>query len=365
MTRKHAVTFVTIVPSPYQQDFFAAIAARGDIDLRVLYMEAASPDSPWPEATLRPFERLLPGFWVPFSNVRFHFNWSIPDFDDFDFVVLSSMTSWTGQWLMRRRLRGMRWLFWGEILRKRDGWIRKRAQRLLAASLATAAGIVGVGRAAEQDYAERFPGIPHFSIPYHCNLSEFLSLPRRRESEQRTVFLFCGQMIRRKGVDLLLIAFDRLVARGLDVELRLVGREADLGQFLLNLSSRSKARIHYDGFQPPEKLPDFFADSDAFVLPSRHDGWGVVVNQALGAGLPVITSDAVGAGLDLVEDEINGLKFAAGDLDGLERSMARIASSPEEARRWGEASRRKALELTPEAGAEKWVRVFESLADGR
>jgi glycosyltransferase involved in cell wall biosynthesis len=99
-----------------------------------------------------------------------------------------------------------------------------------------------------------------------------------------------------------------------------------------------------------------------FVLPSRHDGWGVVVNQALGAGLPVIVSDAVGAGLDLVEEGVNGLHFAAADLAGLLNCMESIASSPEKARQWGKASRRKAMAITPETGAEKWAQVLESLA---
>jgi glycosyltransferase involved in cell wall biosynthesis len=172
-------------------------------------------------------------------------------------------------------------------------------------------------------------------------------------------------MIRRKGVDLLLAAFERIVAKGLDVELRLVGREASLPEFLASLSPEAKARVRYEGFQPPERLPHYFSASDVFVLPSRHDGWGVVVNQALAAGLPVITSDAVGAGLDLIEDDVNGFKFPAGDVEALQRSMERVASGPEDAHRLGEASRSKALTLTPEAGAEKWARVFDCLTNGR
>jgi glycosyltransferase involved in cell wall biosynthesis len=364
MTSRYRVTFVTIVPSPYQRDLFAALAARRDVDLSVYYMEAASPDSPWPEAPLRPFERILPGFWVPFGAVRFHFNWSPPELDAADVVVLSSFTSWTGQWLMRRGLRAKRWLFWGERLRSQSSGWREIVQRRLIAPVARATGIVGIGRDAEDDYARRFPGMSHYCIPYHCDLTEFLARSRDRESGEPLVFLFCGQMIRRKGVDLLLAAFDRLAGKGLDVELRLVGREADLPEFLKAVSPAARARIHYEGFQPPERLPCYFARSDVFVLPSRHDGWGVVVNQALGAGLPVITSDAVGAGLDLVEDGVNGLKCAAGDLDDLEKCMERIASRPDEARRWGEVSRRKAASISPEAGAEKWVRVFDSLAKG-
>ena len=62
MQRKYKVAFVTIVPSPYQRDLFGALAAREEIDLSVYYLEAAVPDSPWPEKELRPFEKILPGF---------------------------------------------------------------------------------------------------------------------------------------------------------------------------------------------------------------------------------------------------------------------------------------------------------------
>ena len=101
---------------------------------------------------------------------------------------------------------------------------------------------------------------------------------------------------------------------------------------------------------------------DVFVLPSRHDGWGVVVNQALGAGLPLLCSDAVGAAHDLIESEVNGLIFPAGNAAALLACLRRLATSPETVFRWGQASRRKAAEWTPAAGAEKWLRVFESLS---
>src|SRR5262245_38563785 len=105
MKTKHKVLFITIVPSPYQRDLFQALNAREELDLNVCYMEASSPDSPWPERPLRSFERILPGFWIPFAGARGHVNWNLPNLSDRDFVVLSSFTSWTGQWLMRVGLR--------------------------------------------------------------------------------------------------------------------------------------------------------------------------------------------------------------------------------------------------------------------
>src|SRR5262249_47435280 len=151
----------------------------------------------------------------------------------------------------------------------------------------------------------------------------FHSICRTRPGS-KTTFLFCGQMIRRKGVDLLLTAFDRLITKGHDVRLLLVGWQGDLSDFLPSISPAARCNTIYEGFQPPEQLANYFAKADVFVLPSRHDGWGVVVNQALAAGLPIITSDAVGAGLDYVENGSNGLRVAAGEVDALYRAMETI-----------------------------------------
>ncbi len=360
---KHKALFITVVPSPYQRDLFGALAAREDVDLSVCYMEGASPDSPWPEKPLRPFERIMPGFWVPLGNARAHVNWGLPDLSEPDIVVVSTYATITGQWLIRK-LRGKRWLFWGERLRRNSG-LKGLVQRTLAAPLSHASGIVGIGHAAEDDYRRRFPNLSHFCIPYHCDLSNFFKIRPNREMGAPMTFFFCGQMIRRKGVDLLLLAFERLVASGANVRLLLVGREADLPKFMEVVSPDAQSKIHYEGFQAPERLPEYFGKCDVFVLPSRQDGWGVVINQALAAGLPIITSNAVVAGLDLVETGNNGMCVPANDVDALYQAMRTLALNPELARQWGERSTERAYDLTPEAGAEKWVRVFDHFVDGK
>jgi glycosyltransferase involved in cell wall biosynthesis len=359
MQRKQKVVFVTIVPSPYQRDLFGALAAREDIDLNVYYLESAAPDSPWPEKELRSFERILPGFWIPFGSMRAHVNWQIPDFSKTDFVILSSFTSFTAQLLMRNSLRGRRWLFWGERMRPQTG-MKQRVQQQLALPIGSAAGIVAIGSAAEHDYRSRFPQLRHFCIPYHCELAPFFAIQRDPNVRRPITFFFCGQMIERKGVDLLLLAFDRLIANGMDARLLLVGREAELRTFMNLVSPATRSRVQYEGFQAPECLPAYFARSDVFVLPSRFDGWGVVVNQALATGVPIITSDAVGAGLDYVENGINGVKVKAGDADALFVAMQSLAQDPEIARIWGIKSREIARALTPEAGAGKWAEVLKA-----
>ncbi len=62
---KYRVAFLSVVPSPYQRDIFAALARRDDVDLRVYYLEAAAPDSPWPEKPLPDYSRMLAGSGFP------------------------------------------------------------------------------------------------------------------------------------------------------------------------------------------------------------------------------------------------------------------------------------------------------------
>jgi glycosyltransferase involved in cell wall biosynthesis len=352
---KYRVAFLSVVPSPYQRDLFAALARRDDVDLRVHYLEAAAPDSPWPEKALPEYSQILRGFWFPIGSARCHVNVPLPDFRDRDLVVLNTLMSVTAQWLMRFGLRGKPWVFWGERFAAREP---SRFHSMLTAPLHRATAIAGIGSLAEQQYAARFPEPRHYCIPYHCELAPFMNAPRLPRDPGEIVFLFCGQMIARKGLDHLLAAFTAVAGRHPRVRLLLAGREAELPGLLAALPKAVRARIEYAGFQPPEELPRYFARADVFILPSRYDGWGVVVNQAIGAGLPVICSDAAGAGYDLVEPEANGLRFPAGDVAALTSCMERFATDATLAAKWEAASRAKAGAWTPDCGAAKWVDVF-------
>ncbi len=354
--------FISIVPSPYQRDLFEALAARSDVKLRVCYLEAESPGYPWPKTPLASYEEVLPGRWLGISGARVHWNFGLPSPADYDVVVLNSYTSLTAQWFMRYRVNGAPWCFWGERLGPEPAGARGWMRRQLLAPLRRATGIVGIGSLAQRDYENRFPGVATYCVPYHCDLSRFLDRKRIADSAE-VRFLFCGVLNERKGLDLLVAAFDRLIRNGLPARLDLVGQEAQLPNFLRTVSPDARNRITYHGFQPPERLPELFCNADVFVLASRWDGWGVVVNQALGAGLAVLACVAVGAVFDLVEKETNGLRFPAGDCNALYACIERLARDPALARKWGDASRRKAADWTPERGAERWVEVMHALIE--
>ena len=225
--------FVSVVPSPYQRDLFQALAKRSEVELQVFYLEAGVPETAWPEKPLATYEKILRGFWFRAGSGRSHVNWPLPNLRAFDIVVMNTLMSVTAQWLIRTSLRKRPWLFWGERL-SHGGRLHER----LAAPLHRSAGIAAIGSFAEEDYRARFPEPRHFCIPYFCDLEPFLNAPRRARDDGHVVFLFCGQMIARKGVDVLLAAFQRI---GAAARLLLVGPEADLPQFLAPLPAPRSA----------------------------------------------------------------------------------------------------------------------------
>ena len=94
------------------------------------------------------------------------------------------------------------------------------------------------------------------------------------------------------------------------------------------------------------------------MLPSRHDGWGVVINQAIGAGLPIISSTAVGAATDLVESGTNGVLVPPGQLEPLTEAIRNLALDPAARESMAEASAEKAEQLDPAIGVRQWYKIL-------
>ena len=97
--------------------------------------------------------------------------------------------------------------------------------------------------------------------------------------------------------------------------------------------------VRFAGFQGQQAMRRFYDLCDVFVLPSVHEPWGLVVNEAMNLGRPVVVSDQVGSGYDLVRDGENGFVVPAGDASALATALSVILADPERARRMGRRSR--------------------------
>ena len=142
------------------------------------------------------------------------------------------------------------------------------------------------------------------------------------KDNDRIEVIFAGQLIHRKGVDLLLAAMRPLFDRYPGLCLTLIGS----GELHTSMQAEVTAlgldqRIKFEGVVPPNKIRERVALADVLALPSRWDGWGVVINEAQSVGVPVIVSDRCGAA-DLVKQGINGYVFRSEDVADLRECLS-------------------------------------------
>lgn len=363
--------FLTVIPSPYQRETFRAINASKSLRVTVDYFAASSADRLWPPQTLEPYEAVLSGVQIVRGSMSGRFNPSIVRrLRDLraDLVVVSDYSAPTSQIAMRSlNAAGRRWLYWGETPGVNPrGPVGMWARRRLQAPLGQATAIVAMGSRAATSYRTLFPHVPVFDIPYFCDLDPFRSAAeaRPREATGSVGLLFSGQHIPRKGIDLLIQAFREAAQHVPGLELRLLSDGPMRGQLERAVAPVSD-RVVFLGHCDPAELPEIFAQADIFVLPSRHDGWGVVINEALGAGLPIVASDAVGAAHDLVTHGVNGLITPVGDTGALRDAIVSLARDPTRRRAMADASRARAADWGLAEGVRRWEALCASiLGDG-
>lgn len=133
--------------------------------------------------------------------------------------------------------------------------------------------------------------------------------------ENKTVFLYVGQMIYRKGVDLLVKAFNRI--QNDNIELICVGG----GKTYFDAINDN--RIKYVEFLDKDNLKDYYLAADMFILPTREDIWGLVVNEAFAHGCPVITTDMCAAGIEMIDNRVNGYIVPNNSIEALYEIMSR------------------------------------------
>lgn len=145
--------------------------------------------------------------------------------------------------------------------------------------------------------------------------------------DSRAVVLFSGKLTARKDPGLILQAIKQM-----ENELRGKITVLFLGSGPEEKSLRPMADAvpavdaRFLGFKNQTELSSYYHAADFLVLPSRMETWGLVVNEALGHGLPCVVSDQVGCAPDLIEEGSTGEIFTSGSSLGLKSAMERMLS---------------------------------------
>ena len=207
---------------------------------------------------------------------------------------------------------------------------------------------------------EKVVNYPFTSLYGHNLLPETVSRQEKQQLRQELgipeehMVLSIGQFIHRKGFDVLLRS---AVSLDKNVGIYIVGGEAT-EEYKKMKEELRLVNVHFLGFQKKDVLAKFYKAADLFVLPTREDIWGLVINEAMAYGLPVITTDRCVAGLELVEEGRNGYIVPVEDEQVLADKMRVALASDMEV--MGKASLEKIRPYTLENMARVHAEIFES-----
>jgi glycosyltransferase involved in cell wall biosynthesis len=150
-------------------------------------------------------------------------------------------------------------------------------------------------------------------------------------------FLISGKLIPRKDPHAVLRAIREMPARN-RVGLIALGDGELRDSFVSEARALLGPRFLFPGFVNQSELSRYFVAADGLVMPSHHETWGLVVNEAMQHGLPVVVSDQTGCHRDLVLPGVTGWVYPRTAPEQLTTYMIRLAQDPDTARRMGAAA---------------------------
>jgi len=312
--KKFKVLYLVNIPSPYRVDFFNGLGKL--CDLTVLFERKTSDEreDSWYNNNFTEFKAIfLKGKKIKGNNVLCFDVTKYLKKELFDIIVIGGYSTPTGMLAIEiLKFRGIPY-----VLNVDGGFIKddsrlkylvkKRyigsASYWLSTGLNTTNYLVYYGAKRGRIYNYPFTSIfqdeiveKPIPIAVKNNLKSELDL------KEDKVIISIGRFIKSKGFDVLLKACKKLPE---NYGIYIIGGEATVEYKELRKNLNLK-NVHFLDFKKRELLKKYYMASDLFVLPTREDVWGLVINEAIAQGLPVITTNKCVAGLELIEDKKNG-----------------------------------------------------------
>lgn len=172
-------------------------------------------------------------------------------------------------------------------------------------------------------------------------------------------FIYVGRLIAIKNLDNLLTAYKSLNNK--DWGLIILGdgsEEEKLKQFV---EDNELIGVHFIEGQQWFDVPKILSLADVFILPSYSEPWGLVVNEAMAAGMPIIVSNKCGSAYDLVLENKNGFTFDPYNVDELKTVLNNFVDNPSIIEIFGEKSKEIISRFSPEQVAQEMYDGFKKV----
>ncbi|HEY6337916.1 MAG TPA: glycosyltransferase family 4 protein [Candidatus Sulfotelmatobacter sp.] len=372
------VVIITEIIAPYRIPVFNALAARGDVDLHVIFLSENDPSlRQWHvyKDEIKFSYEVLPAWRRRIGKYNVLFNSGVgaalrrthPD------AILCGgygyVASWQAAfWAKRNRVP---LLLWSEstlldIRRKHFlvEWVKrqfcKRCQAFVAAGKASRNYLLALGAPSSSIFIAPDAVDVRFFVAAAEKARQQGPAIRDRHSLPARYFLCVGRLVAEKGVFELLQAYATLEeAVRARIGLVFVGDGAARPELARRAAEITQGVVRFCGWVHREQLPEIYAPAEALVFPTYSDTWGLVVNEAMACGLPIVASEVAGCVADLVHDGWNGFVVPPRDVRGLVRAMQMLCDHPESVLQMGNRSLQRIQEYTPETCAAGMIQAIK------
>lgn len=150
-----------------------------------------------------------------------------------------------------------------------------------------------------------------------CGILNYQKQPKFEYRNEVRKFLYVGRLVPIKNVAMLVDFFNKHP----EFRLTVVGT----GKDEVKLKKMANSNILFVGSVNNLDIAEYYQQADVFLLPSKSEPWGLVVEEALNNGCPVIVSDKVGCSEDLVKELKSGIIFKSNDFADLENAIIKIS----------------------------------------
>lgn len=361
------VIFITNLPTPYRIDFYRELGKLCDLTVVIEARRSKDLHFNWNDNDIKTFKlHYLNDGLLDEKKV----NWNVLPFlskKKFDVIVISTYHTYTGMLCLAcLKARHISYVF------ETDGGmiadVESAAKKWYKTKLIKGAKTYFSPSAGSDDYLayygadrERIHRYPFSSLsdadilPNPLSYEEKLAIRQRLGIKEQNMILGVGQFIHRKGFDVLMET-----AKDMDrnIGIYIVGGKPT-EEYLKMQEEYGLSQVHFDGFKTKAELAEYFKAADLFVLPTREDIWGLVINEAMAYGLPVVTTNKCVAGMELISD-----RDCLVDIDNpqqLKEVIETLMADDKRRERLAIENLTKIKGYTVEKMAEAHIKVFESL----
>lgn len=173
----------------------------------------------------------------------------------------------------------------------------------------------------------RVPCVPDYDFYAQLDLARLNQFRRKFGlSAAKKYLLFSGRLIPLKRVDLIIDVFAQIAEERPDWDLLIVGDGPLANELRSRVPEHLRVRVVWTGFLDRNEPAMAYHAADVLLLPSERDAWGLVVQEAMAAGLVVVASHVVGAAHELIEDGYSGRIFPVGDGEAFKQAILQVTA---------------------------------------